>query len=76
MEDMNDIKIQPTTLIPLGWVLGGATTALGFIVASVLWASQIEAKADKALGYQEKFESGVERRLERIETKLDEALRK
>jgi hypothetical protein len=71
---MKDVHITANSWIPIGV----AATAIGFITASALWAAQIEAKAQKALDYQEKYESvveqklsGLDKRLERIEDKID-----
>lgn len=69
---MKEVHITANSWIPIG----AASACIGFIVASVLWAAQIEAKAEKALDYQAKYETAVERRLERIEQKLDKVLEK
>lgn len=63
-------KISETSLVPLGLVI----SALSFIVASVMWAANIEAKAESALSHQARYELQVDRRLERIEAKLDKLI--
>lgn len=74
---MKDVHITANSWVPIGAV----SATIGFIVASVLWAAQIEAKAEGALKESEsikaaisKYEYQIDKRLERIEAKLDKAL--
>lgn len=67
---MKEVQITASSWVPLGAV---ATTVV-FIVAAAMWASQIENKADNALMFQAKHEGAIEKRLKRIEEKLDRAL--
>jgi hypothetical protein len=67
---MSELQITTNTWLPIGLV----ATMISFIVAAVMWAATIEAKAEKALDYQVKYESVIEKRLDRIENKIDKAL--
>jgi len=67
---MKELQITTNTWLPIGLV----ATLLGFVAASAMWAATIEAKADKALDYQIKYESVIEKRLDRIENKIDKVL--
>jgi predicted outer membrane lipoprotein len=67
---MKDVHITTNSWVPVGL----AVSVCAFVVASAMWAATIEAKADKALEYQIKYESLIERRLDRIEKKIDKAL--
>lgn len=69
---MSDVHLTANTWVPVSVI----SIIVSFIVAAALWASQIEAKADKAIYVQDKYESFIERRLMRIEEKLDKILEK
>jgi hypothetical protein len=76
---MKDVHITANSWVPIGAV----SATIGFIIASVLWAAQIEAKAESAMkdsaSIKEsltKYEVQIDKRLERIEAKLDKVLEK